>query len=98
MPGDTLGLPKHPFISGSTNVEEVVAPMTTIGISWASESILQILICRLIQEDKIVVVTTQGENKNTELERLKIIDYCKGIDQVYHAVRGGVHCLAPRFS
>jgi hypothetical protein len=58
---DPLWLPEHTLVSRSTDVKQVVAPVSTVGVAGPQEGLLQVLIGRLIQEDKVVVVPTQGE-------------------------------------
>jgi len=87
LPRDPLWLPEHPLVSRSTDVKQVVAPASSVGVARPYEGLLQVLIGRLIQEDKVVVVATQGEDEETKLERLVFGAYCEGVDQVDDAVR-----------
>ena len=101
LPRDPLWLPEHALVSRSTDVKQVVAPASSVGVARPHKGLLQVLISRLIQEDKVVVVTTQGEDKEAKLDRLDVFvigTYCEGVDQVYNAVRGLGKCLAPSFS
>jgi NAD(P)-dependent dehydrogenase (short-subunit alcohol dehydrogenase family) len=47
----------------------VVAPGSSVGVAGANEGLLQVLVGRLIQEDKVVVVATQRKDEQAELER-----------------------------
>ena len=69
LPRDPLWLPEHSLVSSSTDVKQVVAPGSSVGVARAHEGLLQVLIGRLIQEDKVVVVATQCEDEQAELER-----------------------------
>ncbi len=50
----------------------MVAPVSTVGVARSHEGLLQVLISCLIQEDKIVVVATQGEDEEAKLDMLVI--------------------------
>jgi hypothetical protein len=73
LPRDPLWLPEHSLVSSSADVKQVVAPGSSVGVARAHEGLLQVLIGRLIQEDKVVVVATQRKYEQAELQRLVVV-------------------------
>ena len=51
----------------------MVAPGSSVGVAGANEGLLQVLVGRLIQEDKVVVVATQRKYEQAELQRLVVV-------------------------